>query len=499
MKKLIALLLSAVLAVPMLFACGETGTQSGEPVPSEEESVDPKTVFVTPQKDMRGREFRVLCWDFGYGSNSILGYTGEVLYNEENADKLDSVDTAKKQVIDIVEDRFNCTIGGAKVNDVSTVNIVRSQHDSGIAEYDIVFDSPFTTKTLVAEQLLYNLYDIPTIDLTAPWWDQNSVNDLSLGGKLYFVAGDINTYDNQGTWCILFNKNLKESLGVPEDFYQLVRDDQWNFDKFTEICLRDGYTANTSGDNVLDEKDQWAFGTESYNMYVHLIAGGQKIAQKDENDMPYLTVSRDPETTVSMLQKVLDFYRRYDKVMCANFSNYTGKGFQNVWEETVHKAFVDGRELFYMCGLINVASFRTMKDEFGILPVPKYSPTQDDWHHTVSVQNSTVMSIPVGVENVEDIGTIVSALSEESKKYVTPAYYDVQLKYRDAKDAESGEMLDLIFSTRTFDLGATYNWGGILGQYMSESTDIASRFDSMIGTAEAELEKTVEAIEEAVK
>ena len=99
------------------------------------------------------------------------------------------------------------------------------------------------------------------------------------------------------------------------------------------------------------------------------------------------------------------------------------------------------------------------------------------------------------MDNVEQIGTVISALSEESRKYVTPAYYDVQLKYRDTRDNESGEMLDLIFSTRTFDVGAAYNWGSILSQYMMEEGNIASRFEAMIGSAQSKLEETVEAIE----
>ena len=494
MKKLFAFIILTALIVPMLFACGGSGGSGESSAPAEETSVDPKTIYVVPQSDLGEREFNILCWDFGFGSKSILGYSGEVLYNEENPD---SVDLAKKNVIEIVEERFNCKIKGEMVaGDKSIPAIIRNQVDGGLNEYDFVFDAIYATTPLVADGKLVDLYTVKTIDLSAPWWDQNAVSDLSLGHKLYFVAGDINTYDNQGTWCVLFNKTLKQSLNIEDDFYQLARDKKWTMDKFMEICSRPGITAEKNGDGVLDENDQWAFGTESYNMYVHLVAGGIKIAGKDDDDLPYLTVARDPEATYTQLAKVLDFYNKHDIVMVANFSNYANKGFTNVWEATVHKSFIEGRELFYMCGLINAASFRVMEDEFGILPVPLLYDTQDNYHHTVSMHNSTVMYIPQGVENVEQVGTVISALSEESRKYVTPAYYDVQLKYRDTRDNESGEMLDLIFSTRTFDVGAAYNWGSILSQYMLEDGNIASRFEAMIGSAQAKLEETVQAIEE---
>ena len=494
MKKILVLLLIALFVMPLLFSCTNESDRDASSQETEETSSEPEKIYTVEKTDLGQREFRILCWHFGHNSSSILGFTGEVLYNEEHPD---SVDEAKKRVMETVEEKFNCKITGDLVHDRGLPNTVRNQAESGLVEYDIFFDSISSTTGLASDGLLTDLRSITTIDLTAPWWDQNAVKDLSIANKLYFVNGDINTYDNQGTWCMLFNKTLKNKLGIEENFYELVHNDEWNFDKFMEICSRPGITAETSGDGVLDEKDQWAFGTEAYNVYVHLVAGGIKIAEKDENDLPYLTISKNPEATYTQLAKVLNFYNRHDLVMVANYSNYKNKGFSNVWEATVHKAFIEGRELFYMCGLINAASFRVMDDEFGILPIPKLYPGQDEYHHTVSQGNSTVMYIPECVENKEEVGTVVSALSEESRKYVTPAYYDVQLKYRDTRDNESGEMLDLIFSTRTFDVGAAYNWGAILGQYCSEDAGtLVSRIDALLPVAEAALEETLQTIKE---
>lgn len=481
MKKTFALLLMLAFIVPAMFSCS----------PSSEESVSETTSEETVQiKDMGGREFNILCWDFGAGSNSILGYSGEVLYDEENPS---SVDEAKKLVIDKIEADYNCKISGVMESTTPTPTTIRNQVSSGTAEYDLVFDCIRTLSPLVADGMLVDLNTVSTLKLSDPWWDQNAVADLSIRNKLYFACGDINTYDNQGTWCILFNKSLKKSLGISDDFYALARDGEWTFDKFTEIC-RSGITQNTNGDAVLDEFDTWALGTETYNIYVHVVSAGQKIARKDDDDVPYLTVSKEPEATYNALSKILDFYNDKQTVMVANYAPYTNKGYSNVWEATVHKAFVEGRELFYMCGLINVASFRTMSDEFGILPIPKFYKEQDGYLHTVSVDNMTVLCIPEGVADLDDVGIIISALSAKSKELVTPAYYDVQLKYRDTRDEESGEMLDIIFASRSFDIGASFNWGGILAQYMSMDTTVASRFESMISTAETALNDTLDAV-----
>ena len=55
-------------------------------------------------------------------------------------------------------------------------------------------------------------------------------------------------------------------------------------------------------------------------------------------------------------------------------------------------------------------------------------------------------------------------------------------------------MLDIIFASRTFDLGATFGWGGILADYQKLDRNFASRFEATIPKAEAKLEETLELI-----
>ena len=486
MKKLIVCLLALLLCVPFFAACDKDGNEN-----SNESVGTGEYVPVTPVKDMEGKEFNVFCHD--WTNASILGYTGEIMYAEENPS---SVDEAKKRVVDYVETTYNCEIVGEKSNVKLVPETIKNQVLSGSSdfEYDICFTGISSTAPLAVEGYIEDLKSISTIDLTDPWWDQNAVKDLSIGGKVFFTCGDINTYDDQGTWCMLFNKDLKNTLGIEEDFYQLVKDNQWTFDKFVEICTESGATYDYDGDGDQDELDNWAFGTETYNVYVHVVASGNKIAQKDEEDLPYLTLAEETEATYAVLQKTLKFYNNQGLVMIANGPIYGTKFPSFPWEETVHKAFIEGRELFYMCGLIHAASFRVMEDEFGILPIPKYSASQDNYYHTVSQGNASCMCIPIGLQDTEDVGLIVSAIAEMSKQEVTPAYYDVQLKYRDSHDEESGEMLDIIFASRSFDLGAAFNWGTILTAYTSLDVNIASRFESKLGAAENAMNQTISSI-----
>ena len=489
MKKLFICLLALLVLVPLLVACN-----GGEQQSNADQSVgNGEYVPVTPVKDMEGKEFNVLCHDWGYNSTSILGYTGEIMYAEENPS---SVDEAKKWVVDYVETTYNCTINGEMTGTESVPQIIKNQVMAGTEdfEYDICFTGISSTAPLAFEGVIEDLRQISTIDLTQPWWDKNAVADLSINDKVYFTCGAINTYDDQGTWCMLFNKDLKTALGIEEDFYQLVRDNQWTFDKFVEICTESNATYDSDGDGDIDELDNWAFGTETYNVYVHVVASGQKIAQKDSDDIPYLTLSKETQATYTVIQDTLDFYNNNDLVMIANGPIYGTKFPTKPWEETVHRAFIEGSELFYMCGLIHAASFRVMEDDFGILPIPKYYDHQDRYYHTVSQGNASCMCVPVGLQDTEDVGLIISAIAEMSLQKVTPAYYDVQLKYRDSHDDESGEMLDIIFASRTFDLGAAFNWGTILGQYTSLNENVASRFEAVLSAAELSMNDLLDSL-----
>lgn len=500
MKKSVCLLLCIIMLLSVLFSCSsekeDTSSAPSVSTASDTSEGGGQVVYkanVPEGLDLEGRVFRVLCRDYSYGSTSVTGYNGEVIqrpeYSEETAGV---VDLAKAEVRRRVEEQLNCTITGDfnHGNSSEFNNVVRNGVLSGSGQYDMVFDAYAYSALLLADDIYVDLNTIESLDFTQPWWDQNAREDLSIDGKLYFMLGDINTFDNDGTWVMLFNKDLKSDLGMEEDFYALARDGEWTFDKFMELCKN--ITRDSNNDGVIDEFDTWAFGTETYNVYIHVAAGGDKIVRKDEDDIPYFTFMT--ESTYNSLAKIIDFYSDRTTVMVANDGRFDGKGYTNVWEATIIKAFQEGRELFFCCGLMNVPAFRAMEDEFGILPVPKMTAEQDRYYHTVSMHNMSALSVPSISDDYTDLGYVIESLAAESKNTTTPAYYEKSLKYQTITDDESAEMLDLIFATRSFDLGTVFGWGGILSQYMTIDPNFVSRFESVAQRAEAELENTLEAL-----
>jgi hypothetical protein len=80
---------------------------------------------------------------------------------------------------------------------------------------------------------------------------------------------------------------------------------------------------------------------------------------------------------------------------------------------------------------------------------------------------------------------------------LTAAYYDNALKTRYVRDGESGDMLDIIFATRVYDLGFIFDWGGagnlIYNMYMKKNSDFTSSFAAIEEKANAAMQKTSEA------
>lgn len=503
MKKLICLLLVFVLVLSVLASCGEEKEQPSEAASKTESTpADTSTasedsseeVSAVPDKygldipviDLENRVIRVIVRNWG---NNSMTFNGEIIQREEfDVNTADALDVAKYETRQLIEQRYNCSIEGTFSYDVDKILYNQLQADIEDA-YDMAFESHSQAALDALSGTLQNIASVETIDLSNPWWDQNSVNDLSIGGKLYMVDGDINTFDNDGTFIMFFNKDLLADVYPGLNMYELVENNEWTIDKFYEIIK--GVTRNSNEDDVLDEYDTWGFGTETYNCFLQTLGGGRTIVRKNSDDLPEFAYRT--EEFYDTLSKIYDIYLDDANVMVADGGKFGGK-YDNVWESTIIKAFRDGRELFYMGGMFNFTAFRELEFHIGYLPVPKSSPEQDRYYHFLSVGNSSCLCIPASLEDTDEIGIIIEALGAESKNNVSPVYYNKCIKGKDADSEEDERMLDIIFNSRCFDLGAVFNWGGVVSQINKINKDYVSRFESISDKADVKMQENVEYI-----
>ena len=221
-----------------------------------------------------------------------------------------------------------------------------------------------------------------------------------------------------------------------------------------------------------------------------MVACDAIAVKKNKDDVPVFDVQN--EHFYDAFTKAVNL-NRDDKVtmFCDNFKA------ADVWADIIDPAFTEGRVLFNTAGLVRVTVFRAMETNFGILPLPKYDESQKEYNSMVSIGCANSIAIPT-TANAERSGAVIEALSAESYYTLTPAYYDIVLKTKNARDDASSEMLDIIFDNRVFDIAYMFDWGGIIGSINGLKTDgnISSTIDSKLKAAEKELEKTLTAYAE---
>ena len=315
---------------------------------------------------------------------------------------------------------------------------------AGDDQYDIIFPHARTAFSYSLQNSVVNFHEINTIDLTKEWWAQDIIDSCSVNNHLYVLDGDISTRRLYYAYTIFFNKDIFDELGLDYP-YTMVKDGTWTFDAFAKF-VKQG-TKDLNGDGLINEKnDQFGyFAVDWFGPFSVMYSGGVRIYEKNARGIPELSINSAKTTKIFSeyfnLANSEDVFMRLDQVRIPSSD-----------------LFRDGRAMFADKSLGDAKHLRDMSAEFGILPFPKFDA--DDEYSTIIGGGSSLMIMPITVEDYDRTGKILEALCALGSRDVIPAFYDVSLKTKFSRDAESEEMIDIIKDSLTYDLG--YLSGGAL-------------------------------------
>ncbi len=467
-----AAVLCALLTVSLFISCAED-----LPEPAGETEVTGAPSEVTefeepdyPEKDYGGRAFSILYLEWGTYQHYFFA---DELTGENMNDALYKRQSAVSEAFNIVFTRQG-VIGH---NDVKT-NLSASVL-AGDGAYDLVLAHCYIPLTaMITENLLYNWYDIPFIDMTAVYW--NSYNDrLAVNGILPFAASDYMITDPNG---VFFNKDLVRAYNL-EDPYDDVESGKWTWTRLTEVAR--GVSGDLDGNGVYNENDLYGFmGELGWQFDGIRNSIGEKVISAGEDGQ--LTVNPYTEKTAGAVNQI------YDLLYTGNTSFTWG---YNPEYDPNHGGippvdFGQGQALFYLVPLSSARAYRATEVDFGILPFPKYDEAQERY---ITTNWSGLMCVPVTVSDPELVGIVCEMLAVEGRKSVRPAYFDVLLASKIARDEESVRMLDIIYDNCEYDLGLNYSGGNIwymMSQLMTaKNTDIASFFEKNVKNDQLQLDK----------
>ena len=482
------LILSAIL-LPLIISCGGDGSKSNDIDNGKVNDANSNNndnsggaaadiaveeLYAYPEHDFKGEVITFLARKDNWAGGSqdledlfVENMTGEV-FN-------DAVYARTKKV----EEKYNVEIKVSYVPDA--IATITKSVKAGDDEYQMIQEKlMFMSSNLATQNYLFDLNTVSSMNLDAPWYNQNAIKEMSINKKVTVLGGDMTINDKSGVIMAVFNKKMVEQYAL-ENLYNTVRDGKWTLDKVYELMMQT--TADLNGDGVLKvNDDQWGLVSEDYGGWMLAAASGNKIAELDKDGMPYMTLVTD---------KSLSDYQKIQKLM------YEKDGRATVAEDEDHvKIFVENRCFISIDMLSNIAMLRGMEEDFGILPMPKQDETQKDYITTISPWQSRFLAMPSTCGNPEMVGAVVDAMSRESTNTIAAAYYDNLLNQKIARDEESIEMLQQIFSSIVYDIGAVFNWAGIWDlQYTYINTkkeDLAGFYEKYVGKVEAALAKTIE-------
>ena len=375
-------------------------------------------------EDMDGYNFRI------YSRQDMVQHQ----YVEEETG--DIINDAVYRRNETVKALFNIDITAIESSE-STGNDAVNTILAGDDQYDILLPHSRAAFSYAVQNTLVNFNEVSTIDLTKEWWAKDIIDSCSVNGNLYVLDGDIQTHRLEYAFAMYFNKRIFDELGLDYP-YQMALNGTWTFDEFSKLVKVGSKDLN--GDGLLKvNDDQFGYYTRDwYGPIQVLYSGGQRIYSKNQKGIP--TLSINSPKTIEIFSKFFqlgnseDVFLQLDQIRMADGD-----------------LFPEGRAMFADRGLGTAKSFRSMNDEFGILPWPKFS--LQDKYSTVVNGHTSLLCMPITVSDYERTGKIVEALCAVGSRDVIPAFYDVSLKTKFSRDYESEDMIDIIKDSIIYDLG----------------------------------------------
>lgn len=126
-----------------------------------------------------GTNFKGYVFNIANGFHNATKYTTNAIAPEEvTGDTLN--DAIYKRTM-LVEDKLNLDIVDANITQAQ----MKTMLQAGSADFDLMTVDLSGVRSFINIGVVLDFNELPNIDLSMPWWDQNAQEKLSVDGKLY--------------------------------------------------------------------------------------------------------------------------------------------------------------------------------------------------------------------------------------------------------------------------------------------------------------------------
>ena len=451
MKKWITWLLLAAMLTSFT-ACGSTETAEttadttaadNTAVETEPETVDPAEADELPTDiTYGGYTFTILSHD--HPDTAIAWKVVDIYTEELNGERINDAVYERNLAM---EERFDVKIAQNLQGDPNTT--ASQLINSGDDAFDLLQTNTQIQCGLVVKGYLMDMAQMEYLNFEKAWWDSTAMEGITIGDKIFYAIGDSMLNGKKATWVVLFNKMLTENAGVP-NLYDLVKEGGWTLDKLN--MYGEQIAQDVDGDGVMTwGTDVYGIGLQHEVVLPLVLGDGSKLIEMNA-DGSY-TYNLNSGNIVDSMEQIWNFIHSGSHIL--NCNDYDGK-LKNRWGD-FRTLFMSDQIGFFMGHLGTVTLVGgDMNSDFGVLPFPKLSEAQDEYYSTFQYNNAHSISVPKTAGDLQRTGLLTEGYQMFSHTTVLPAYYEYTLTFRSARDTDSGEMLDIIFGSRNFDISLAF-------------------------------------------
>lgn len=435
-----------------------------------------------PELNCNGEVFTIFNSEDKY--NMIMNLTSDGITGDNINDAIFANNALIEKNFNVIVEEYRCGWDNL---------LIEMQADiAGDKVYDAAYVRPTQVATLMTTGSLVNLMDHEDlIHLDQVYWDQNVVNDATLFNKyLYYATSDANLMAIEGTWCIYFNMNMFDELGLDYP-YDKVRSNTWTLNDMFELAQKG---ADLKGDTTFnwDDSTSCVYGISSQKNFINALMSGcnEMYCKKDSDGKPYYALG-ESKTVADVMDAI--------KNLTSSTSNGTYISHNTTGGHYVIDIFAKNRSLMTGAEIKSAASeMNSMDSKYGMVPMPKYNADQKNYVSNM-YWGTLSLIIPTTVKSVERSAMIMDAMSYLGYKNTLPEYY-VNVSYKGLQDDDSIEMLQIIRDTRYFNWAITYDWISGIEPNINTQLDSGKTYAaSVIAASKISINKKIAATLEALK
>ena len=430
-KNLLIRALAVLLSLLMLLsaiACGVADDNTTTTTTGASTAVEDETAFVPD----------IPIQDYDCEFNIVTGHSvpaEKIALEELDKSEAGDVETAVYERGIKIKDHLGVTLNMIDAGTwMGYADTVMHSVSSGTDDYQLVLTNVYYgVSPFVSNGYLYDLGELDALNLDAPYWAGDLMEEIRVEDKYYLGYGDLCLSE---VLVVIFNKDLMDEYRLVAP-YDNVRNKTWTLDKMMEIAST---VSRDNGDGQWDEQDTYGISGLVWIPFISFITSSDmKIVDKEEDGAFTIAYERNADKMTDLIEKLTLMHD-------AEYSYF--------WPHTVgvELDFAGGNSLLQLYHSSSLETLRAEELRFGILPYPLYDTNQKEYK---SLNWNGLIAVPTTIKNPDMVGETLELMNYYSSD-VKVAYHEKLLGTKLADAPDDAEMLDIIWNSQTSDVGLIF-------------------------------------------